>query len=144
MIPQRDQPWFEFSITQPDGREFKESLPADTIREATDKMRRVYPDARLTLERHFPKGEREASPPKPKSKPRRVAPPKPPISDFRTAFGLDADADFFAVQRAYREAIKRYHPDRVAGLGEEFVSLAEQKTREYNAAFKAAKKHFGK
>jgi len=146
MVPKREQPWFEFTIVQPDGKEFNEALPAETVREATDKMRRVYPEARLTLTRHFTKADDAGAPPprKPKSKPKRVAPPKPAIGDFRTVFGLSAKADFDTIQRAYREALKRYHPDRVAGLGDEFVSLAEQKTREYNAAFKAAKEHFGK
>lgn len=158
MIPQRDQPWFEFQIVQPDGSEFTESLPAETVREATEKMRRIYPEARLTLTRHYkkemdfgragPKFARGKKAPPP-SPPRGGAPPpQPPAkkkaeSDFRAVFGLGADADFPAIKAAYREALKRYHPDRVAGLGDEFIELAEQKTREYNAAYKAARKHFG-
>ncbi|MGE9297336.1 MAG: J domain-containing protein [Puniceicoccales bacterium] len=146
MIPKRDQPWFEFTVVLPTGDEFREALPAETIREATDKMRRVYPEARLTMERHFKKEDEPATPPPPRveSSSEPPATPKPPADDFRSVLGVEADADFATMQKAYREALKRYHPDRVAGLGEEFVTLAEQKTREYNAAFKAAKKHFGK
>ncbi len=161
MIPQRDQPWFEFQLVQPDGSEFTESLPAETIREALEKMRRIYPHARLTLQRQFKKdhlfepGAPSYSKPKPKSQSKtqaktsqRATPPKaspaPTAQDFHKVFKLPADADLRAVKKAYLEALKRYHPDRVADLGEELVELAEQKTREYNEAFKAAKKHFGK
>ncbi|WP_309396044.1 J domain-containing protein [Cerasicoccus maritimus] len=163
MIPQRDQPWFEFQLVQPDGSEFVESLPAETIREALEKMRRIYPHARLTLTRQFKKdhlfepGSPSYSKPKPKPQPttqaqssqRTATPPPQPKStpatqDFHTIFKLPADADFRAVKKAYLDALKRYHPDRVADLGEELVELAEQKTREYNEAFKAAKAHFKK
>lgn len=154
MIPQRDQPWFEFQLVQPDGTEFTESLPAETTREAMEKMRRIYPNARLTLKRHYKKDHLfEQSGPtyaKPESKP----PPRPeakpptqkknPAKDFRAVFNLAEDADFTAVKKAYLDALKRYHPDRVADLGEELVELAEKKTREYNEAFKAAKAHFKK
>lgn len=32
------------------------------------------------------------------------------------------------ITRAYREQLKRYHPDRVAGLGEELQRLAHERT----------------
>ncbi|WP_309382213.1 J domain-containing protein [Cerasicoccus frondis] len=162
MIPQRDQPWFEFQLVQPDGSEFTESLPAETIREANEKMRRIYPNARLTLLRQFKKdhlfepGSPSYSKPKPNPQPTpqtrtsQHAPPPPKAKtatatqDFHAVFKLPVDADFKAVKKAYLDALKRYHPDRVADLGEELVELAEQKTREYNEAFKAAKAHFKK
>lgn len=79
-------------------------------------------------------------PPRAKTEPRSaLAPAK---KDFHTIFGLDADATLKDVRIAYLAALKRYHPDRVADLGEELIELAEKKTREYNEAFKAAKAHF--
>lgn len=158
MIPQRDQPWFEFQIVQPDGSEFTESLPAETIREATDKMRRIYPQARLTMTRHYkkdmdfgrggPSFSRGGAAQSRQGAASHETPPPPPVApapaDFYAVFGVDADADFRAVKKAYLDALKRYHPDRVAGLGDEFTELAERKTREFNEAYKAAKAHFGK
>lgn len=152
MIPKRDQPWFEFSIVQPDGDEFVESLPADTIREATEKMRRIYPMARLTLKRHYkkemdfddgPKFQRGPTPRKPaESPPPPRAVEKAAPADFYAVFGVEPGADLATVKKAYRDALKRYHPDRVANLGDEFTELAEKKTREYNDAYVAALKHF--
>ncbi|WP_269540652.1 J domain-containing protein [Cerasicoccus fimbriatus] len=154
MIPQRDQPWFEFQLVQPDGTEFTESLPAETTREAMEKMRRIYPNARLTLKRHYKKDhlfeqsgptyakQESKPPPRPEANPPALK--KNSAKDFRAVFNVSEDADFSAVKKAYLDALKRYHPDRVADLGEELVELAEKKTREYNEAFKAAKAHFKK
>ncbi|GHB90937.1 hypothetical protein GCM10007047_02250 [Cerasicoccus arenae] len=147
MVPQREQPWFEFHLVQPDGSEFMESLPADTIREAMEKMRRIYPQARLTLKRHYKRDnafQTNAGPATRQSTPQseKKPPVSPAVNDFRAVFGLGEDADFTAIKVAYRDALKRYHPDRVADLGEELVALAERKTREYNAAYQAARKHF--
>ncbi|MEO0796610.1 MAG: J domain-containing protein [Verrucomicrobiota bacterium] len=150
MIPKKDQPWFEFHVVQPNGDEWVESLPSETVGEAMSKMRRVYPDARLTIKRHYKKsgdtaagggtrgfGQRtQRSSPPPKKAPTKR-------QDFRTVFGLDESADFSAVKKAYLQQIKRYHPDRVADMGPELVELAEKKTREFNAAFQEARKHFG-
>ncbi len=45
------------------------------------------------------------------------------------------------VKRAYRDKVRQYHPDKVAGLAPEFTQLAEQRTRELNAALQQAKRH---
>lgn len=39
------------------------------------------------------------------------------------------------IARAYRQQMKRYHPDRVSGLGEELQRLAHQKTLEIQRAY---------
>lgn len=49
--------------------------------------------------------------------------------------GVPADADEQTVKRAYRELAKKYHPDRVAHLGEEFRDLAHQKFLEIQNAY---------
>ena len=44
------------------------------------------------------------------------------------------------IQKAFREKILRYHPDRLESLGEEFRKLAEEKAKELNWAYAAAKR----
>jgi hypothetical protein len=49
--------------------------------------------------------------------------------------GVAATAAPEEVRKAYRSAISRYHPDKVSGLGEELVAVAERMTREINRAY---------
>lgn len=90
------------------------------------------------------KGEQPAGPPPEKpekaSAPNESAPSPAGELDFRAILKLDSDATLADAKKAYLREIKRYHPDRVADLGEEFAALAEQKAREINQAFVAAKK----
>jgi hypothetical protein len=39
------------------------------------------------------------------------------------------------ITRAYREQMKRYHPDRVSGLGDELQAVAHRKTLEIQRAY---------
>ncbi|HSP99076.1 MAG TPA: J domain-containing protein, partial [Candidatus Dormibacteraeota bacterium] len=39
------------------------------------------------------------------------------------------------ITRAYREQMKRYHPDRVSGLGDELQEVAHRKTLEIQRAY---------
>ncbi len=55
--------------------------------------------------------------------------------DARRILGLGPDCSYDEVQRAYREAIRQYHPDRVAHLAEEFRLLAEKRTKLINRAY---------
>lgn len=48
------------------------------------------------------------------------------------------------VKLAYRRRIAEYHPDKTGGLGDDLRALAEQKSKEINAAYAAAMKAFGK
>ena len=54
--------------------------------------------------------------------------------------GVPEGASVDEVRAAYREKIRMYHPDRVAGLGPEFAVTAERKTKELNAAYAYATK----
>jgi DnaJ like chaperone protein len=45
-----------------------------------------------------------------------------------------------AVRTAYRELIKQYHPDRVAGMPKEFQAIAHDKTREIREAYELLKR----
>lgn len=47
------------------------------------------------------------------------------------------------IKIAFRKEIARYHPDRVVGLGSELRELAEQKAKEINWAYSAAKRERG-
>ena len=48
--------------------------------------------------------------------------------------GVSANARVDEIKHAYREQVKLYHPDRVAGLGEELQKLATRKTIELRSA----------
>lgn len=49
--------------------------------------------------------------------------------------GIDPKASRQEIQSAYREAIKKYHPDKVSHLGEEFSRLASKKFIEIQNAY---------
>jgi DnaJ-domain-containing protein 1 len=49
--------------------------------------------------------------------------------------GVAAGATADELARAYREQMKRYHPDRVAAMPPEFQELAHQKTIEIQRAY---------
>src|SRR5262249_50206695 len=54
--------------------------------------------------------------------------------------GVTEGASPADIKSAFRKEIARYHPDRVVGLGTEPRELAEQKAKEINWAYAAAKK----
>ena len=57
-----------------------------------------------------------------------------PHRDFET-LGVSPNADAEEIRRAYRELVKKYHPDRVAHLGDEFKQLAHRKFLEVQEAY---------
>ncbi len=77
-------------------------------------------------------------------RPRPTGPtgPPPPVEEAEEAWnphrvlGLERDASREQIARAYREQIKRYHPDRVSGLGPELQALAHRKTLEIQRAYR--------
>ncbi|WP_216327358.1 J domain-containing protein [Deinococcus aestuarii] len=50
--------------------------------------------------------------------------------------GVRPDASSHEIQEAYRALVKKYHPDRVGHLGEEFRVMAEERMQEINAAYR--------
>ncbi len=48
---------------------------------------------------------------------------------------LDADASEEEIKRAYRRMVQRYHPDKLAHLGPEFVDVAEQRFKQIQSAY---------
>jgi len=49
--------------------------------------------------------------------------------------GLGVNATLTEIQEMYKELMKKYHPDKVAHLGEEFKQIAEQKSKMINEAY---------
>ncbi len=57
------------------------------------------------------------------------APPRDSIpTDPYELLGIGPQATPDEITRGYREQMKRYHPDRVAGLGDELQRLAHERT----------------
>jgi DnaJ-domain-containing protein 1 len=54
--------------------------------------------------------------------------------------GVSRSASMDEIKRAYHSMLRMYHPDRVNGLGPEFIRMAEDRTRELNRAFDEAKR----
>ncbi len=54
--------------------------------------------------------------------------------DYRT-LGVDPRADLDTVKARYRDAVKSYHPDRFQHLGDEFISVAEEKFKSIQEAY---------
>ncbi|MDW7711144.1 MAG: J domain-containing protein [Deferrisomatales bacterium] len=57
-----------------------------------------------------------------------------PHADFEV-LGVPPSATAEEVKRAYRELVKKYHPDRVSHLGDEFRELANRKFLEVQQAY---------
>ena len=75
-----------------------------------------------------------------KPAPKHEAPPRPGAGNADVdwayrVFGLPEDASDAQIDRAYRKLMGQYHPDRVAGAAPELQKIAEQKSREINAAY---------
>lgn len=88
-----------------------------------------------------PRGEYREPPPR--EPPPRDPPPRqpPPPQDRRRPWydvlKVPPTASADEVKAAYRRLIGQYHPDKVATLGAEFRALAEEKSKELNAAYEA-------
>lgn len=67
--------------------------------------------------------------------PRNPAPPPSPEREAYTALGLEPGASDDEIDRAWRQLMGKYHPDRVAGAADEIRALAEIRSREINAAY---------
>ena len=60
--------------------------------------------------------------------------------DYYTLLGLTKPTTKEAVKKAYRDAIKENHPDKVHHLGAEFVKVAEEKMQQINQAYQVLMK----
>ena len=58
--------------------------------------------------------------------------------------GLSRGASWEDIQTAHREGIKKYHPDKVSHLGEDFAALANERFLAIQAAFDQLKSRYDK
>jgi DnaJ-domain-containing protein 1 len=65
-------------------------------------------------------------------------PPAPKGQAWHEVLGVPETADLAQIEYAYRVKISQYHPDKVAQLGEDIRRLAEEKSKEINAAYETA------
>ena len=67
----------------------------------------------------------------------RGAPPKDRLADAYAALGVSPDTSPADIKRAYRRLISQNHPDKLAarGLPESMRAVAEERSREINAAY---------
>ena len=59
---------------------------------------------------------------------------------YYTLLGIQKGASKSEIKKAYREASKKYHPDRVHHLGDEFQKVAQEKMQEINQAYQVLSK----
>jgi DnaJ like chaperone protein len=64
-------------------------------------------------------------------------------SPWYVVLQVPAEASLDNVKLAYRRRMSEYHPDKVAGLGDDLRALAETKSKEINAAYETAIRTFG-
>ena len=68
------------------------------------------------------------------SRPHSGMPPEP-AWDPHAVLGVPPGASRDLITRSYHDQLKRYHPDRVADLGEDLQALAHRKTIELRRAY---------
>ena len=64
------------------------------------------------------------------------------LSDYKI-LGLDSSETDNEVKKTYRKMAAKYHPDKVAHLGEDLKNLAEEKFKALNDAYQNIKKERG-
>jgi len=67
------------------------------------------------------------------------AEPAAPEDPYET-LGVPADATQAQIDKAYRQLMAKYHPDRVANASDDIRETAEQRTRAVNAAYDLIRK----
>ncbi len=62
-------------------------------------------------------------------------------SDCYKILGIPPDSTLEAIEKAYRQKIKEYHPDRVNSLGEKLKIVAQREFQRIQQAYKSLTKH---
>ncbi len=65
----------------------------------------------------------------------KAPPTAAPPDDAYATLGVATDASADDIDRAYRQLMGKYHPDKVAGAADEIRALAETRARAINAAY---------
>ena len=58
-----------------------------------------------------------------------------PTATAYSVLGVDSSSSDEKVKKAYRELVKKYHPDKVSHLGEEFIEIAKKKFQTIQDAY---------
>ncbi len=66
-----------------------------------------------------------------------------PNEEYYRILGIDRNTPPEEIKKAYREMVSKYHPDKVAHLGEEFIEIANRKFREIQEAYEKICKEKG-
>jgi DnaJ-domain-containing protein 1 len=65
---------------------------------------------------------------------------EPPPLPWDAILQVSRDAGPDEIRKAYQMQITKYHPDKVAALGDEFKAIAHRKSQEINDAYAAARR----
>jgi len=65
------------------------------------------------------------------------------VADALELFNLEGEPSWREVKKAYTETVQLYHPDKVAGMGQELRDVAESKMKSLNAAYSVLQRHYG-
>lgn len=63
---------------------------------------------------------------------------EPPKPKWHEVLGVAETASWDDIDRAYRDKMSQYHPEKVAQLGEDIRAMAEVRSREIQAAYDEA------
>lgn len=141
--------WWQFEIVMEDGTRLEDRVVGEAREDAEALLRRVYPRHRYfvlqgtTFESQVNRDlARKRAQQAPGPLPPPPAPPPPPpraaAPAWTAVLGVASTATAAEVKRAYLGLVRKYHPDRVADLGDELVALAERKMTEINQAYEEA------
>ncbi|OON95254.1 MAG: hypothetical protein ATN31_11350 [Candidatus Epulonipiscioides saccharophilum] len=67
-------------------------------------------------------------------------PPEVLIKKYSAVLGVDEQASFTDIKKAYRKLAKEYHPDNYKDKPQDYITLAENKMREINVAYEYLEK----
>lgn len=62
---------------------------------------------------------------------------------FYSILNINRNSTIEDIKKAYKEEIRKYHPDKVEHLGNEFKEIAEKKSKDINKAYNYFRKKFG-
>ena len=62
---------------------------------------------------------------------------------YYSMLNINTNSSIEDIKRVYKEEIRKYHPDKVEHLGDEFKEIAEKKTKDINRAYSYFRKKFG-
>ena len=63
--------------------------------------------------------------------------------DYYQTLGVSKSASAAEIKKAYRKMVKKYHPDKLTGLGDEHLQGAKEKFQNIQAAYETIKKERG-